>query len=126
MQTEPQVKFRKAKVRIPVKRNGQLDWKVLNRADAAQHSYRAYQRGLPAAQRKPGRQLGATWIEDIVARRGNVNLCEECYRRYDRWWERHDYRPDFQQWKIGECDGCDKSFHYIVGFYPEGRSPFHK
>lgn len=70
---------------------------------------------------KPGRKLGAVWIDDFVQRRQNVNLCEECWRKYDRWWLKYDYAPQWNIWKRTDCDGCAKTMHLCVGFYPKER-----
>lgn len=58
-------------------------------------------------------------MDDFVQQRLPVNLCEECWRKYDQWWTRYSYKPNFQMWKRGECDGCGRSFVLMVGFYPQ-------
>ena len=75
-------------------------------------------RTRPATILKPERVLGAPWIDSFVALRKSVTLCEDCYRRYDRWWQRYDYRAIWFPKEITDCDGCSKSLVFCTGFYP--------
>ena len=69
---------------------------------------------------KPERDLGGGYISDAVAQMHNVNLCDFCWRKYDRWWSRCDYRPDWDlRWQT-DCMGCSTRMIPCVSFYPEG------
>jgi len=70
---------------------------------------------------KPGNQLGASWIDNSVVHRSNVNLCENCWRRYANWWKRYGYRGQWNLQKLSDCDGCGSTLIFVTGFYPEER-----
>lgn len=55
---------------------------------------------------KPGRVFGASWMSDFVERRKNVNLCNDCARRYGNWYTRRNYVPLGRIRKLTDCDGC--------------------
>ena len=68
---------------------------------------------------KPERSLGAPWIDNFVALRRIVALCEDCYRKYDKWWKRYNYSPLWGHRVISDCDGCSRKTIYCTDFYPE-------
>jgi len=68
---------------------------------------------------KPGRTLGAVWIDDFVAQGKNVNLCEACWRKYHGWWHEYNYASDWVGW-WAHCDGCGEHVR-CNGFYPRAR-----
>jgi hypothetical protein len=70
---------------------------------------------------KPERDLGAGYITDSVARDLNVNLCDFCWRKYERWWATCDYRPDWDtRWRT-DCMGCSARMVPCVSFYREDK-----
>lgn len=73
----------------------------------------------PFAIVKPTRIFGACWTSDKVAQRKPVVMCEECWRRYDGWWKRASYRPDWGWRFIVNCDGCSTVGVYGTLFMPE-------
>lgn len=74
---------------------------------------------LQRAHLKTERHLGAPWIDNFVATRRIVSLCELCYRRYDKWWVKHNYRPDWKAHRIlSDCDGCSRRLINVVNFFP--------
>lgn len=71
---------------------------------------------LPQPIVKPERQLGAPWMDNFIAQRASVALCEDCNRRYDKWWTHYDYEPrNFSE--LTDCDGCSKRLVICTGFY---------
>ncbi len=76
---------------------------------------------------KPGRKLGAPFIEEWVGKRMPVHLCPTCTSRYGKWYKAHQYTPIWNKLvnQISDCDGCDSKNVYTSGFYPsELRSPY--
>ena len=75
---------------------------------------------------KPPAYLGAPWIDQFVALRKSVALCEDCFRKYNRWWKRYQYEPVWAPKELTDCDGCAKTLAFCTGFYPaeRGRGPW--
>jgi hypothetical protein len=73
------------------------------------------------ASLKPAKRTGGSWIGDMVSLRQNINLCEDCWRRYSGWWKADgvSYRPDWNFHKRGDCDGCGRVIVLLTPFYPE-------
>jgi len=71
---------------------------------------------------KPERQLGAPWIDDFVSRGRGVVLCEDCYRKYDKWWVKYDYAPQWHPKLISDCDGCSTTMIICTGFFPRNNA----
>lgn len=67
---------------------------------------------------KPGRTPGASWIEKEIAMRRPVILCEMCWRKYGRWYDRVEYRGDWDRRATATCDGCARRFVSCVMFLP--------
>jgi hypothetical protein len=59
---------------------------------------------------KPGRRLGAPWLDKYIVARMGVNLCDNCARRYGPGLAtpKNGYRVDTNPCgaKFGVCDGC--------------------
>jgi hypothetical protein len=70
---------------------------------------------------KPGRTLGGVWMDQFVAQRQGVNLCETCVRTKGLWWKSNGYRPDWHPYgaKRGDCDGCGAFLVRLTPLYPE-------
>jgi len=90
---------------------------LLGRQKAADINRAAYEKAKADAIKKPGRKLGAVWIDRYASRRRNVTLCEECWRKYWGWWKKYGYRADWVGW-WSHCDGCGRHVR-CNGFYPE-------
>lgn len=90
---------------------------LVGRKRAAEIERHAYDKAKADAIKKPGRMLGAVWIDKYVENRRNVNLCEECWRKYHGWWNRYGYRADWVGW-WSHCDGCGRHVR-CNGFYPQ-------
>ena len=65
---------------------------------------------------KPGRRLGATWIDDFVARRRAVSLCPDCERKYGDWHVRFHYHARDAK-EITDCDGCGQILQRCTAYY---------
>tara|TARA_Y100000310_G_scaffold338867_1_gene429758 strand:+ start:2301 stop:2726 length:426 start_codon:yes stop_codon:yes gene_type:complete len=70
---------------------------------------------------KPGRVLGGVWMDQFVAQRQGINLCEICVRMKGPWWKDNGYKPDWNPYgaKRGDCDGCGEILIRLTPFYPE-------
>jgi len=68
---------------------------------------------------KPQRTLGAVWTSDKVALRKPVGMCEPCWRRYQGWWRKAEYHPDWGWRYIGDCDGCSTQNIHLTLFHAE-------
>jgi len=68
---------------------------------------------------KPSRMLGAIWTHRKVSMRRPVVMCPECVHKYDGWWRKEHYRPDWDFRYIGDCDGCGTVFCYVNLFHAE-------
>jgi hypothetical protein len=92
---------------------------IVGRSRTKEVTDEAIAKGNQIAVIKPQRQLGASWMSDLVAKRSDVSLCEECSRRYAKWHFRYDYDTT---WKriISDCDGCG-GFLYCILFRPSER-----
>ena len=69
---------------------------------------KAYQQAKPGLIVKPGRSLGAVWLDQFVSGRTGVNLCAVCVRLYGGPLQhpKYSYLPDLVGLKLGDCDGC--------------------
>ena len=115
-----QVQYR-YRTKIPLVGDGKRKFfPKLTKSEYRKSIAEAFRRSDAVAGVKPERFLGAPWIDNFVAQRGNVNLCEECWRRYNDWWKRYGYRPEWKP-KLSDCDGCGHGPKYVTGFYPEER-----
>mgnify|MGYP003393746019 FL=1 len=78
----------------------------------------------PFAIIKPQRMLGGPWMDDYVALRMSVYLCDTCSAKYANWYPRFNYvkvpGPKFekQPQKVADCDGCGTKCTYCDGFHP--------
>lgn len=79
-------------------------------------------RTRPFALVKPGRRLGAAWIDQFVAERKSVSICAECDRRYAGWAEKYNYEPRTQR-ELTDCDGCGEPLRVCKGYYYRLRPP---
>ena len=79
----------------------------------------AEKRSRHLAVLKPAIRLGASWIDDQVSGRVNINLCETCTRIYGYWWRKTHYRGDYFNFKLSDCDGCATTLVSCTPFYPE-------
>ena len=76
---------------------------------------------------KPGRYLGAPWMDQYVARRMPVSVCEVCSRMYGSALSmpKYGYRIDLHPGgrKLGVCDGCaagsDDNPVDLIPYYPQ-------
>ena len=68
---------------------------------------------------KPERQLGATWMDNFVARRKSVSLCHNCRNRYGDWYKKYAYLPHTRFKEITDCDGCSSTMIVCTGFWHE-------
>lgn len=65
---------------------------------------------------KPGRRLGASWIDEFVGNRRSVSLCRECERKYGDWHVHVNYHArDVAE--LTDCDGCGESLKVCKGYY---------
>jgi hypothetical protein len=96
------------KLRIPAK----IWAEALRKGDSLTRHFRVI---------KPATRLGAGWTSDKVAQRRTVIHCEECWRKYDGWWRKANYRPDWGWNYRGDCDGCGKPFVSCTLFHPDER-----
>jgi hypothetical protein len=89
----------------------------LTKSDIRRITMDAEKKSRHLAVVKPQRKLGAPWIDSFVANRQSVALCEDCTRRYWKWWERYDYRPIWSPKDLTDCDGCSTHLTYCTTFY---------
>lgn len=68
---------------------------------------------------KPQRVLGAVWTHRKVSDRRPVVMCPACVNKYDRWWKKEHYRPDWGFPYMGDCDGCGEMFCHVTLFHAE-------
>ena len=71
---------------------------------------------------KPQRTLGAPWIDNFVSRGMSVSLCEDCLRKYGKWWRKYEYKAVWSPKELTDCDGCSRHLLYCIGFYPVAAS----
>jgi hypothetical protein len=68
-----------------------------------------------SAVRKPERQLGAPWIDNLVAQRMAVSLCADCANRYGTWHIAVGYKKR-DRLELSDCDGC-RAFGQCGSYY---------
>lgn len=69
---------------------------------------------------KPGRKLGAPYMDDFFAQRQSVSLCEDCFRKYG-WKEicsKYNYKVITWVKELADCAGCGSKHVYCTGFWP--------
>ena len=67
-------------------------------------------------QLKPGRRLGAAWIDSFVSNRRAVSLCAECQHRYGDWDTRNGYSAR-DRLELSDCDGCGQVLQVCKGYF---------
>lgn len=74
---------------------------------------------------KPGRRVGAAWLDQFVSGRTGVNLCSVCARLYGGPLQhpKYSYRADPIGLKLGDCDGCGGTGQpeTLYPYYPSER-----
>jgi len=85
----------------------------------AEASRKAERMGL--VRLKPGRVLGAVWMDHYVSARRTVNLCGLCDTRYGKALLSRSYRRQ-PPWIVdiySDCDGCGASTLKVTRYIPE-------
>ena len=81
-----------------------------------------YQKAKSSVIIKPGRRLGAPWLDRFIAIRTGVSLCDICSTLYgaDLRSPKYSYRIDRTGLKLGDCDGCGGTGHpdTLYPYYP--------
>lgn len=69
---------------------------------------------------KPGRILGAPWMDDLIEQRQILSLCEDCTRKYGwkSWCSKQNYLPRWDPKPLTDCDGCGSDLIFCTNFWP--------
>ena len=68
---------------------------------------------------KPGRKLGAVYIDDKMGSDGCVKACDSCIEKYWGFWKKSTLRPNWGYYFTSECDGCGETYKLCILFVPD-------
>lgn len=91
------------------------------RSDWRRHITDIWKRTDAHVSVKPGRTLGAVYMDDAIAQRLGVSLCPDCVSRYG--WRAlcraHTYKVVWHPKELTDCAGCGAKHVYCTGFWPQ-------